>query len=148
VLRPATPEDARPIAEVLTAARAAQPWFPRIHTPEDDASFVRERLLPGHETWVVEEDGRVVAYLALQDDVLDHLFVHPDFQGRGLGTALLEHAQRLRPDGFSLWTHDASEACAFYERHGLVAVERTDGATTTEKLPDVRYAWAPGSSGR
>ena len=27
--------------------------------------------------------------------------------------------------------------------HPLVAVERTDGATTMEKLPDVRYEWKP-----
>jgi GNAT superfamily N-acetyltransferase len=138
---------------MLTAARAAQSWFPRIHTPDETRRFVGERLLPESETWVVEEHGRILAFAALQDDVLGHLFVHPDAQGRGIGTALLGHTQRLRPEGFSLWTHQASEACGFYESRGLVAVERTDGATTMEKLPDVRYEWKPvpadrGSSAR
>jgi len=155
VLRRATAADADAIAEVLTAARAAQSWFPRIHTSDDTHRFVRERLLPENETWVAEQDGRVVAFAALQGDVLGHLFVRPDAQRSGIGTALLEHTQRLRPDGFSLWTHQASEACAFYEARGLVAVEWTDGATTMEKLPDVRYEWrpptgpaGPGSRGR
>ena len=155
MLRRATAADADPIAEVLRAARAAQAWFPPLHTPEETRRFVRERLLPEHETWVVEEDGRVVAFAAIQGDVLDHLFVHPDAQRAGIGTALLEHIRRLRPDGFSLWTHQASEARAFYDARGLVAVEFTDGATTMEKLPDVRYEWRPppgpadpGSSGR
>jgi GNAT superfamily N-acetyltransferase len=143
VARRATLEDAGAIAEVLTAARAAQAWFPRLHTAGETRHFVRERLLPEHETWVVEEDGRVVAYLAINGSLVDHLFVHPDFQGRGIGTARLEHSQRLLPDGFSLWTHEASEACGFYEARGLVAVERTDGATNMEKLPDVRYEWRP-----
>jgi hypothetical protein len=49
----------------------------------------------------------------------------------------------LLPGGFSLWTHQASEARAFYEARGLVAVEFTDGSTTLEKIPDVRYEWRP-----
>jgi GNAT superfamily N-acetyltransferase len=154
VLRHATEADADAIADVLTAARAAQAWFPPLHSPEETRRFVHDRLLPAHETWVVEEDGRVVAFAALIDDHLGHLFVHPDAQGRGIGTALLEHTQRRLPDGFSLWTHQASEARAFYAARGLVAVEFTDGATTMEKIPDVRYEWrppapgAPGSSGQ
>jgi GNAT superfamily N-acetyltransferase len=153
VLRRATAADADSIADVLTAARAAQSWFPPLHSPDDTRRFVGERLLPENETWVVEEDGRVVAFAALQGDVLGHLFVHPDAQRGGIGTALLEHTQRLRPEGFSLWTHQASEACAFYDSRGLVAVAWTDGATTMEKLPDVRYEWkpapaAPGESAR
>ena len=143
MLRRATAADADAIAGVLTAARAAQSWFPRLHTPDDTRRFVREQLLPDNETWVVEEDGRVVAFAALQGDVLGHLFVHPDAQRSGIGTSLLEHTQGLRPDGFSLWTHQASEARAFYEARGLVAVESTDGAATMEKLPDVRYEWRP-----
>jgi GNAT superfamily N-acetyltransferase len=143
VPRRATAADAQAIADVLRAARAAQPWFPPLHTPDETLWFVQERLLPEHETWVVEDDRRVVAFAAIKDDVLGHLFVHPDAQQRGIGTALLEHTQLLRPDGFSLWTHQASEACAFYEARGLVAVERTDGSTNMEKLPDVRYEWRP-----
>jgi GNAT superfamily N-acetyltransferase len=143
VLRRATEADAIPIAGVLAAARAVQPWFPQLHSPEETRRFVSERLLPQHETWVVEQDGRIVAFAAVKDDHLGHLFVHPDAQRRGIGTALLEHTQRLLPDGFSLWTHQASEARAFYEARGLVAVEFTDGATTMEKIPDVRYEWRP-----
>jgi GNAT superfamily N-acetyltransferase len=154
VLRRATTSDAAAIADVLTAARAAQPWFPPLHSADETHSFVRDRLLPDHDTWVVEKNGRVVAFAAIHGDLLGHLFVHPDAQRSGIGTALLEHTQRLLPDGYSLWTHQASEACAFYEARGLVAVEFTDGATTMEKLPDVRYEWrppapaAPGSNAR
>ena len=154
MLRRATTDDADAIADVLQSARAAQPWFPPLHSAEETRWFVGERLLPQHDTWVVEEEGRVVAFAALTDDHLGHLFVHPEAQSRGIGTALLEHTQRLLPHGFSLWTHQASEARAFYESRGLVAVEFTDGATTMEKIPDVRYEWRPrapgarGSSGR
>ena len=143
MIRRAIEADADAIADVLTAARTAQAWFPRLHSPEETRSFVRDRLLPGHETWVVEKDGRIVAFAAMTGNHLGHLFVHPDAQRHGIGTALLEHTQRLLPGGFSLWTHQASEARAFYEARGLVAVEFTDGATTMEKIPDVRYEWRP-----
>jgi GNAT superfamily N-acetyltransferase len=143
VLRRATPADADAIADVLTAARAAQPWFPRLHSSEETRNFVSERLLPQHETWVVEQDGGIVAFAAMTDDHLGHLFVHPLAQRRGIGTMLLEHTQRLLPNGFSLWTHQASEARGFYEARGLVPVEFTDGSTTMEKIPDVRYEWRP-----
>ena len=146
MLRRATPADADAIADVLSAARAAQPWFPQLHTPEENRRFVCDRLLPEHDTWVVEENGGVVGFAAIHGDLLGHLFVHPDAQRSGIGTTLLEHTQRLLPDGFSLWTHQASEACEFYEARGLVAVELTDGATTMEKLPDVRYEWRPSTA--
>jgi len=74
VLRRATAADANAIADVLTAARGAQSWFPRLHTADETRRFVSEHLLPNNETWVVEEDGRVVAFAALQGDVLGHLF--------------------------------------------------------------------------
>jgi GNAT superfamily N-acetyltransferase len=149
MLRRATPEDADAIAGVLTATHAAQDWQPKLHTPDDDRGFVRDLLLPSHDVWVAEDNGDVVAFAAVKEDILGHLFVHPAAQGRGIGTALLEKTQELLPGGFTLWTHQLNEqARAFYERRGLVAVEFTDGATNEEKLPDVRYEWRPGCAER
>jgi len=31
----------------------------------------------------------------------------------------------------------------FYERHGFVAEELTEGAANEERAPDVRYRWQP-----
>jgi GNAT superfamily N-acetyltransferase len=149
VLRQATTDDADAIAAVLTAARAAQPWFPPdLHTPDENRWFVSELLLPTHEVWVAEEDGRVVGFIGVKEDVLGHIFVHPDAQGRGVGTELLEKTKELRPAGFTLWTHQPSEARSFYERRGLVPIRFTDGATNTERIPDVQYAWTPESAAR
>ena len=42
-----------------------------------------------------------------------------------------------------LWVFESNRrAQAFYERHGFVAVERTDGTGNEEQEPDIRYAWA------
>lgn len=61
--------------------------------------------------------------------------------GAGIGEVLLAQAKRLRPRGLQLWTFQSNTgARRFYERHGFVAVEQTDG-DNEEGAPDVRYEW-------
>ncbi len=50
----------------------------------------------------------------------------------------------LRPDGIQFWVFQQNErARRFYEAHGAVAVEFTDGERNEERTPDVGYAWKP-----
>jgi GNAT superfamily N-acetyltransferase len=47
--------------------------------------------------------------------------VEPEMQGRGVGAALLRHAQRLADAaGLDLWCNARASAVGFYERHGWV----------------------------
>jgi GNAT superfamily N-acetyltransferase len=70
--------------------------------------------------------------------------VHPDEIGTGVGHALFEHVKTLRPDGFQFWVFQQNErARRFYEAHGAVPVEFTDGSGNEERTPDVRYEWRP-----
>jgi ribosomal protein S18 acetylase RimI-like enzyme len=63
--------------------------------------------------------------------------------GRGIGTCLVELAKRERPDGLRLWTFASNtRAQRFYERHGFVATERTDGRGNEERAPDILYVWS------
>ena len=144
MLRRGVPDDALAVAEVFIAARAEQTFIPTVHTPDEDRWFFREIALATQEVWVAEEDGEVVGFAAIRPDLLGHLYVHPRAQGRGIGAALLAKTKEVRPDGFCLWTHQPNVgARRFYERHGLVAVEYTDGSTNDERTPDVRFEWRP-----
>jgi GNAT superfamily N-acetyltransferase len=146
--RPALPADAEAIAAVLTSARAKQAFIPPLHTPEEDREFVRKRMMPANETWVVEDCGVVMGFASFGVDYLGHLYVAPAAQGRGLGRVLLDTVKARRPTGFTLWTHQPNtQARAFYERQGLKAVEFTDGSANEEGVSDVRYAWHPGDEG-
>jgi GNAT superfamily N-acetyltransferase len=150
-LRRAEPDDATPVADLYSQARvAAVPLMPpALHTnAEDRAWFATQLARPTHEAWVAEHDGRLLGY-ALMDAVwLDHLFVRADATGRGIGGVLLDLVKSLRPDGFSLWVFESnSGARRFYARHGLVELERTDGAGNEERAPDIRMAW-PGCDPR
>ena len=72
---------------------------------------------------------------------LNHLFVHPNAQGQGHGSRLLD-LFRADVETLQLWTfQDNFRARGFYERRGFIAVEFTNGDGNDEKTPDVRYEW-------
>ena len=62
--------------------------------------------------------------------------------GKGIGAQLLRLAKRRRPEGLRLRTFASNVgAQRFYERHGFVEIERTDGRDNEERAPDILYAW-------
>ena len=72
---------------------------------------------------------------------IEHLYILPECQDRGLGRQLLEKAMAGARE-LRLWTFQANEkARRFYERHGFTAERLTDGADNEEKQPDVLYHW-------
>ena len=71
---------------------------------------------------MAEGDGRLAGFLALclAEQRLDQLFVSPEAQGRGVGSALFDVAVARMPDGFWLSTQPGNHrARAFYERRGM-----------------------------
>ena len=139
-LRPATLLDAGRVGAILSAWIDETPWMPRIHTRAEDIGFAGTMVERG---WVtVSETGDTVSgFLARDGDDIHALYVDPDARGHGIGSRLLCDAMR-RENTLTLWTFQSNlRAQAFYERHGFVAQERTDGAGNDEGLPDIRYHW-------
>ncbi len=147
IVRRAVPRDAAAVADVwLRSYTAALPGVRRAHTDDEVRGWFRDVVVPERETWVVEADGAVVGLMVLGPGEIDQLYLDPDWRGRGLGDRLVGLAKERHPGGLSLWTFQVNEAAGrFYERHGFVAVERTDGRDNEEREPDVRYVWAPRS---
>lgn len=147
-LRRAEPDDAAEIAGLYTSARlAAVPMMPPgIHTAEEDLAWMSAQLVrPTHEMWLAERAGELLGYAMIDQVWLEHLFVHADHTGEGIGTVLLDLVKSLRPDGFSLWVFESNTgARRFYVRHGFDELERTNGAANDERAPDIRMAW-PGA---
>jgi ribosomal protein S18 acetylase RimI-like enzyme len=145
LIRPARRRDADAVAEVFIASFDTLTFLPKLYTNEETIDFVATVVMSEQEVLVAEEEGTIVGFLALgHGDTLEHLYVHPDSQGRGVGSALLERAKERLSGGFSLWVFQQNvQARRFYERHGLTLVERTDGAGNEERMPDARYEWRP-----
>jgi len=144
-VRPARGEDTDAIADVYIASFGGLTFLPRLHSDEEIRRWIGVAVVPHHELWVVDDPVRhVVGFAALSDSMLMWLYVHPDAQNRGIGSALLAKAKERRPGGFGLWTFQRNEgARRFYERYGLVLAELTDGTGNEEREPDARYEWMP-----
>ena len=143
-LRPAGAADAAAVAEVHLAARRQAAMPPAVHTDDEVRSWLVSRVT-ADEVWVAEAGGSVVAYARLTPVWLDDLYVAPAHSRQGIGSALLDLVKARRPAGFCLWVFESNvPARAFYARHGLVELERTDGQGNMEKSPDIRMAW-PGA---
>lgn len=142
-LRPATADDLRGVADLHVRSRdAAVPAMPpSVHPPEDARRWVGGWDLDEQSVWVAEGD-RLLGYARHTEGWLDDLYVDPDAQGSGIGSHLLDLVKSQRPGGFCLWVFESNApARGFYARHGLVELERTDGAGNEEKQPDIRMAW-------
>ena len=144
-LRPARPQDADRIAALFGAARdSALPYLPVLHSAEEDRAHFAGVVAAGATT-VATQDARVVGFVVLAEGWVEHLYVDPPHWRRGIGGALLRHAQAARPGGLELWVFARNTpAIAFYERHGFRVVQRTDGAGNEERERDARMVW-PGA---
>ena len=121
------------------------PWLEERmgHSHEDNLGFFRDRVALENEVWLAVEGDLIVGLLAVQPGLLDRLYVEPGRQRQGIGSALLDKARSLLPDGFELYTHQRNQgARAFYEGRGLRAVA-FGVSPPPESEPDVKYAWVP-----
>ncbi|MGA5143637.1 GNAT family N-acetyltransferase [Streptomyces griseoincarnatus] len=150
LVRRAAGSDAAEVAAVwLRSFTAALPGVRRAHTDDEVRAWIHEVVVPGQETWVATVDASVVAMMVRERDDLDQLYVDPAWQGAGIGGRLVDVAKERSPSGLTLWTFQVNEAARrFYERHGFVAEEWTDGLRNEEREPDVRYEWRPDRPGR
>ena len=136
MIRRATAADVEEIVAIYEPSFALLDFLPQLHTHNEHLAFFG-RCVHDDEVYIL---GR--GFAILHDDWLGHLYVHPDEIGTGVGHALFEHVKTLRPAGFQFWVFQQNErARGFYEAHGAVAVEFTDGSGNEEKTPDVRYRW-------
>ena len=131
------------IADVFVAARRPMlAYLPDLHGEDETREWIETTMLPSHEVWLAEDRRGVVGFVALHDDLLAHLYVAPDAQNRGIGSALLEHAKALRPNGLRLYVFQPNVgARRFYGRHGFRVLELGDGSSNEENVPDALYGW-------
>ena len=144
-VRSAVDEDAAAVARVYNLAREdAMPFLPS----QSLASVKRHlRALFRNNTTLVAEgsvDGRVIGFVAFDDEFITFLYVEPLLQSRGVGTVLLDRAKAGRQH-LNVWTFQRnSGGRRFYERRGFVATEFTDGSGNDKREPEVLYAWQAG----
>ncbi len=112
-----------------------------LHTADEFREFYVNKVFPAGPIWSAFAGLQLVGHLALLPGWIEHLYVEPAWHGQGIGSRLVALAQREQ-DELRLYTFQANaRARAFYEHHGFVIEELTDGLRNEEKMPDMTYHW-------
>lgn len=122
-LRSYRPEDCPELAELFH--NTVHTVNARDYTPEqldawsdgsvDLAAWNRSFL--EHATLIAEEGGRIAGFGDMAPDgYLDRLYVHQDFQGRGVASALCDRLEAMVPGPVT--THASITARPFFEKRG------------------------------
>ena len=130
-LRRAEPTDSAALAGCVDAAY--RHYIPRIGKPPGPMLADYREEIARHQVWVAEVAQQLIGGLVLIPEadylLLDNIAVHPDYQGRGVGQALLERADaEALAQGYRelrLYTHETmTENIALYTRCGWTETHR------------------------
>jgi putative acetyltransferase len=80
---------------------------------------IRTKWIPMAESWVSEVDSKIAGFISLIGNEVGAIFVHPDYQGQGIGRALMDHAASLRDDLVLDVFEENSIGRRFYDRYGF-----------------------------
>jgi ribosomal protein S18 acetylase RimI-like enzyme len=134
-LRQATPKDADAITALTRAAYT--PWIAVIGRDPMPMTIDYHAALQIHRFDLLERDGALIGlvetYAAADHLHVENLAVHPAHHGKGLGDALLRHAERLASDaGFHIAGLETNAAyarnLAFYAKRGYIESAREPSA--------------------
>lgn len=85
-------------------------------------------------------DEEVVGMIAYSDREISQLYIHIEYQGIGIGRALLDKAKAKSRGKLTLYTFEVNKnAQQFYEKYGFEEISR--GHEKEENLPDIQYEW-------
>ncbi|WP_339726842.1 GNAT family N-acetyltransferase [uncultured Gimesia sp.] len=95
--------------------------------------------LPNAETWVIEQAGQVIGFIALLGNEVGAIFVQPEFHGTGAGKALMDKAQELRGD-LEVEVFEANSiGRQFYQRYGFTPLSESIHEPTGNPLVRLQF---------
>jgi ribosomal protein S18 acetylase RimI-like enzyme len=131
LLRPASIADVPRLTALVQAAYG--PYVERLDGPPRPMVDDYDEVVRTRQVTVAELEGEIVGLIVLGEDAegffIDNVAVDPSHHGRGVGRALLEHAEEAaRSAGFDsiyLYTHELmTENLDLYARIGYVEYDR------------------------
>lgn len=146
IIRPAHISDVQATGEIVYQFQQETTWMPKLYTQDEVVGFCRTMIDRGWVT-VAQNKGRVVGFLAQDQEEVCSLYLLSDQRGYGYGRALLASAKATSPR-LLLRTFVANEAAQrFYHRQGFIEIGRGDGSTNEESLPDIYLQWGDDPKG-
>ena len=109
-------EDLEEILDIWNKASTLTHPFVEDAYVEKVKKDMREIYIPGSETWVYEEEGRVIGFNGMVGNEFGGLFIYPNHQSKGVGQELVKFIRAF---------HDELEVEVF-------KLNKTDYSSTTE----------------
>ena len=116
--------------------------IPENHSFNEQLLFLTESLVSNNSVYLsIDRDkGLPVGLLATDGDFLNQLYVHVDYQRKGIGSSLLDLAKQKSNGRLRLYTFECNRgAQRFYEKHGFQLLG--GGSDNEEGLPDLLFEW-------
>ena len=111
--------DREAVIEIWYAASLVATPFLSDEFLTQERENIRNLHLPNAETWVYEIAGHVVGFIAMLDNEVGAIFVHPGVQGSGVGRALMDHAASTRDSLYLDVFKENAIGRRFYDRSGF-----------------------------
>lgn len=113
-----------------------------IHSFENHLYFLNNILIKNNKVYLAIEalGEQVVGILACNENWVNQLYVHTQYQGQGVGKRLLNLAKQQSEGSLFLYTFEVNKkAQNFYESNGFRIIDR--GNDNEEQLEDIKYEW-------
>jgi Acetyltransferases len=141
IIRPYREEDLDHLVAIWKRAVEATHDF----LSADDIAALEEQVhdiyIPAVEVYVSEApDSTPAGFIGLSENMVEMLFIDPQYHGHGMGRALLDHARGLR----GLLRVDVNEqnpkAHAFYLKYGFRNIGRSELDSAGRPFPIIHMA--------
>jgi ribosomal protein S18 acetylase RimI-like enzyme len=135
--------DTPSIIDIFTKVRSQMKYLPIIHTLDETEKYLVSLVSDGN-VLVAKRGNSILGFSQLKDGFVNHLYIDPHFQNKGVGKLLLDEMKQLSSDNLKLWVFEENKnAIRFYEREGFKLEEKRDKEHTEneENLPDRLYSW-------
>jgi len=88
---------------------------------------------------VDKTSSTIIGCIVLDGVELEQLYVHVDYQRKGIGSKLMALAKTQSPDRLELFTFNKN----IQAQSGHASINGNPWAKTREQLADIRYIWHP-----
>lgn len=113
-----------------------------LHSFEDHVHYLNDVLLLENRIYLAVDtrNNAVAGMLACNETEVNQLYIRKEYQGKGLGTRLLDIAKCNSGGTLTLYTFEVNrKAQLFYEKNGFKVIGR--GYENEENLEDIKYQW-------
>jgi N-acetylglutamate synthase and related acetyltransferases len=147
MIRPCTDNDFEATYDIINdAAQAYKGLIPadRWHEPYMSQDQLQQEIDAGVNFWGVEENGRLIGIMGIQDKgdvtLIRHAYIRTALRNRGVGSQLLHHLEAMTDNPILIGTWAAATwAIAFYKKNGYHLVSQEEKNLLLKKywnIPD------------